>query len=91
MAEQVEISRGTSEDTIEILDLQKLVYQSEAKIYNDWTIPPLLQTIKEIRTEFSTHIFLKAVSKRSIIGSVRAHTIGTTCHRQVACAPKMAK
>jgi len=38
------------------------------------TIPPLLQTAEEIQDEFSTHMFLKAVIKHSIVGSVRART-----------------
>jgi ribosomal protein S18 acetylase RimI-like enzyme len=80
MAEHIEIFSATPEDTIGIFDLQKLAYQSEAQIYNDWTIPPLLQTVEEIQNEFSTYLFLKAVSKHSIIESVRARTIGTTCH-----------
>ncbi len=80
MVEQLEIFRASLEDAVEILSLQKLAYQSEAQIYDDWTIPPLLQTAEEIQDEFSTHVFLKAVSKHSIVGSVRARTIGTTCH-----------
>jgi ribosomal protein S18 acetylase RimI-like enzyme len=80
MVEQVEIFQATLDDAIEILALQKLTYQSEANIYNDWNIPPLLQTIKEIRDEFSTHVFLKAVSKHSIVGSVRVRIVGNTCH-----------
>lgn len=80
MAEQIEISRAIFEDASQILALQKLAYQSEARIYNDWTIPPLLQTVEEIQDEFSTHKFLKAVSESSIIGSVRARVMGNTCH-----------
>lgn len=80
MAEQVEISRASLEDAIEILALQKLAYQSEAQIYDDWSIPPLLQTVEEIRDEFSTSVFLKAVSEHSIIGSLRSHVIENTCH-----------
>lgn len=74
------IIQAIPEDAIEILALQKLAYQSEAKIYNDWTIPPLLQTVEEIRDEFNTHVFLKALSERLIVGSVRARMMGTTCH-----------
>lgn len=80
MAEQVKIIRATLDDAAEILALQKLAYQSEAQIYNDWNIPPLHQTIEEIREEFKTYIFLKAVSEHSIIGSVRARIVGNTCH-----------
>jgi 2-aminoadipate transaminase len=42
------IDRATVEDAKEILDLQKLAYQSEAEIYNDYTIPPLTQTLEEM-------------------------------------------
>jgi hypothetical protein len=38
------IEQAGVEDAGEILRLQKLAYQSEARIYNDYTIPPLLQT-----------------------------------------------
>jgi hypothetical protein len=42
------IERAHIEDTKEILDFQKLAYQSEAEIYNDYTIPPLTQTLEEM-------------------------------------------
>jgi ribosomal protein S18 acetylase RimI-like enzyme len=80
IVKQIEISKATLEDAVEILAIQKLAYQSEAQIYNDWTIPPLLQTAVEIRDEFDTHVFLKAVSENSIVGSVRARMMGTTCY-----------
>ena len=80
MEEQIRIFQATQDDAGEILALQKLAYQSEARIYNDWNIPPLLQTIEEIRDEFKTHLFLKAVNKHSIVGSVRACIVGNTCY-----------
>lgn len=49
MEKKVEIFQATFEDAVEILDLQKLAYQSETQIYDDWTIPPLLQTIEKNR------------------------------------------
>jgi ribosomal protein S18 acetylase RimI-like enzyme len=79
MAGQIEIFQATTDGATEILALQKLAYQTEAQIYNDWNIPPLLQTIEEIRDEFRTHMFLKAVSGHSIVGSVRARIVGNTC------------
>ena len=57
-------------DAAEILALQKIAYQSEAKLNNDWTIPPLIQTLPEIEAEISVKTFLKAVDKDKIIGSV---------------------
>lgn len=73
------ISRANERDAAEILDLQKLAYQTEAMLYQDWSIPPLLQTLDELRAEFVTMTFLKAVADGSIVGSVRAHLNASTC------------
>ena len=48
-------------------------YLSEAEIYNDYSIPPLIQTLKEIRQEFSQQVFLNALEEGEIVGSVRAY------------------
>jgi N-acetylglutamate synthase-like GNAT family acetyltransferase len=68
----ITIVRARLEDTAEILKLQKLAYQKEANLYEDWTIPPLMQTLSEIQAEFATSIFLTAQTDTRIIGSVRA-------------------
>jgi len=60
-----------SGDAGDILALQKVAYQSEATLYQDWTIPPLTQTLLEIEAEFETRIFLKAILEEGIVGSVR--------------------
>ena len=65
------IQQAKIDDVEEILALQKLCYQSEAEIYNDYRIPPLVQTLDEIKAEFQDYYFLKAVEE-DIIGSVRA-------------------
>ncbi len=74
------IEQATIDDAQEILALQKLSYQSEAEIYNDYSIAPLTQSIREIEAEFENQIFLKAsVDDRKIIGSVRAYVRQGTC------------
>lgn len=75
----MEISLAAIEDAEQILELQKLAYQSEAEIYQDYNIPPLTQTISEIKEEFDNLTFLKAVDDIKIIGSVRAHSDGDSC------------
>lgn len=60
------------DDAKEILALQKLCYISEAEIYSDFTISPLIQTNDEIKAQFEDYFFLKAVESGRIIGSVRA-------------------
>jgi GNAT superfamily N-acetyltransferase len=73
------ITQATFADAAEILDLQKLAYQSEAAIYQDYTIPPLTQTLAEIKAEFCSRLFLKAVTAGRIQGSVRASMEQGTC------------
>ncbi|MCK9565694.1 MAG: GNAT family N-acetyltransferase [Methanothrix sp.] len=73
------IVQASPDDACEILALQKMAYQSEAKLNDDWTIPPLTQTLPEIISEFETKVFLKAVCADKIIGSVRASLDCGTC------------
>jgi ribosomal protein S18 acetylase RimI-like enzyme len=75
----VTIERADAADAAEILELQKLAYQSEAAIYDDFTIPPLTQTLGEITADFERQVFLKASADETIIGSVRAHQAEETC------------
>jgi len=75
----VSIVQANREDAAEILALQKIAYQSEAQLNDDWTIPPLTQTLSEVQMEFKTKVFLKAVYKDSIVGSVRAFLDSGTC------------
>jgi len=73
------ITEAAPQDAQEILDLQRLAYQSEAAIYNDYAIPPLTQTLAELEAQFHNHIFLKAMAAGRLIGSVIAHLQGETC------------
>ena len=75
------ITKAESSDLKQILRLQYLAYQSEAKLLNDFSIPPLKQTIAEINQEYEKSIFLKATDEKgNIIGSVRAFADIDTAH-----------
>lgn len=74
------IEKAVQEDAPEILALQKLAYLSEAAIYNDYTIPPLTQTLEGILADFEAQVYLKAVVDGVIIGSVRGYVKGGTCY-----------
>lgn len=74
------ISQASIEDAEAILKLQKIAYQSEAQIYNDFTISPLTQTLEQIKADFATKVFLKAVAGGDIVGSVRGYQEKGTCH-----------
>lgn len=67
-------------DAEAILDLQHLCYQSEAAIYGDDSIAPLLETLDQIKAEFERQVFLKATENERVVGSVRAYTENETCY-----------
>jgi ribosomal protein S18 acetylase RimI-like enzyme len=73
------ISKASIKAAKEILNLQKLAYQSEAKIYDDFSIPPLTQTLNQIKADFETKYFLQAKIDEQIIGSVRGYQDEDTC------------
>jgi predicted NUDIX family phosphoesterase len=50
----MKIERALIEDAPAILALQKLAYQSEARIHNDYSIQPLTQTLDELGSEFES-------------------------------------
>ena len=74
------ISQASIEDAEAILKLQKIAYQSEAQIYNDFSISPLTQTLDQIKADFATKVFLKAVAGAHIVGSVRGYQEKGTCY-----------
>lgn len=53
--------------------MQKLAYQSEARIYGDWSIEPLTQTMAQVEAQFGTHLFLIATLEDLLVGSVRGY------------------
>ena len=68
------------DDAQDILDLQKLAYQSEAALYDDYSIPPLTQTLEQIQRDFQQQVVFKALLDGRIVGSVRGKLLDGTCH-----------
>ena len=52
--QEITIGCAAVEDAAEILAVQQAAYQSEAKMYQDWSIPPLTQTLAELQQELAT-------------------------------------
>ena len=77
---QIEITSANASDMPQILELQYLAYQSEAELYGE-NIPPLQQTIDELKCEFNQQTFLKATTETGeIIGSVRAKVVDNVAY-----------
>ena len=74
------IQRAREGDAAAILALQKLAYQSEARLYDDWKLPPLTQSLDSLRAEFDSSRVLKALDGETLVGSVRARGTSGICH-----------
>ena len=67
------IKKAEKVDLLEILNLQYLAYQSEARLFDNEDIPPLKQTLVDVENEYQRGVILKALDEdKAIIGSVRA-------------------
>jgi hypothetical protein len=67
------VTTASLDDTPAILALQRLGYESEARLYNDWSIPPPTLSLEQLQAEFQSSLVLKAAKGNTIVGSVRAH------------------
>lgn len=75
------IKKAEHSDLQEILQLQYLAYQSEAKLFGSRDIPPLKQTLDEVVEEFRSGVILKMIDdNNTIIGSVRAQECNGTVY-----------
>jgi GNAT superfamily N-acetyltransferase len=76
----IRVARVAAEDAAALLDLQKRAYESEARRYDDWSLPPLTQTLESLREELATSVALEAVAAGQLAGSVRASERDGTVH-----------
>lgn len=80
MTARVTIRPATPGDSETLLALQQRAYQSEARLYDDWTLPPLTQSLASMREDIATMTVLAAVAGDTIIGSVRGLLGEGICH-----------
>ena len=67
-------------DAEALLKLQYLCYQTEAALYNDYSIFPLVQSLAQLLTEYDTHRILAIRMGEEVIASVRGQMIDGTGH-----------
>lgn len=78
---EITIVLAEETDLQAILELQHLAYLSEAKLLNDFSIPPLRETIEDTRRQYSEGVILKAITPSGrIVGSVRGREADGTLH-----------
>ncbi|WP_219502525.1 GNAT family N-acetyltransferase [Nonomuraea ceibae] len=75
----MDIQRAAGADAGEILTLQRAAYVSEAQLYGDPYIPPLVESVEQVRKAIEAGVVLKAVESGRVVGSVRGTLAGATC------------
>ncbi|MEU1494408.1 GNAT family N-acetyltransferase [Streptomyces sp. NPDC005776] len=71
MGMSVIISAAKAQDAEQILKLQYLCFQSEAELYGNYRIDPLVQTLDSVRAEIATNLVFVARLGEEVVGSVR--------------------
>lgn len=70
----------TLDDLPALLEIQRAAFQKEAHQYGDCSVPPLAQTLDDLRADLASKAFLKAVDDNgTIVGSIRASECDGIC------------
>ncbi|TQS31102.1 GNAT family N-acetyltransferase [Microbispora sp. KK1-11] len=75
----VEIARAVPADAGELLTLQRAAYVTEAQLYGDPFIAPLVESLDQMRTVIEMAVVLKATDGGRLVGAVRGQMSGSTC------------
>ena len=73
MGMSVTISAAAEQDAEQIFRLQYLCFQSEAALYGNYRIDPLVQSLDSVRAEVAADCVFVARLGDEVVGSVRGH------------------
>lgn len=74
------IAPAEPRDAGELLTLQRAAYVTEAQLHDDPCLPPLTETLDELRAAMAAGTMLKAVLGARIVGAVRGRSEGETLY-----------
>ncbi|HEY0542149.1 MAG TPA: GNAT family N-acetyltransferase [Actinoallomurus sp.] len=90
MDDDVRIERADTADAGEILTLQRAAYVTEAQLHGDPFLPPLVESVEQVRKTIAGSLVLKAMVGMRITGAVRGRINDRTCLvARLAVAPDM--
>jgi len=67
----IELRRLTPNHAGEVLTVQRAAFVDEARVYGTVDIPPLTETLAEVRSELATNITVGAFRDARLVGSAR--------------------
>ncbi|MEV5754735.1 GNAT family N-acetyltransferase [Actinoallomurus sp. NPDC052308] len=77
--EETRIERADVADAGEILTVQRAAYVTEAQLHGDPFLPPLVESLDQIRKMIAESLVLKASVGSRLVGSVRGRFNERTC------------
>lgn len=77
--EEARIEHADVADAGEILTVQRAAYVTEAQLHGDPFLPPLVESLDQIRTMIAESLVLKASVGSRLVGSVRGRFNERTC------------
>ncbi len=86
----MEVLPASVNDAEAILRLQHTAYQSEAVLNGDCNIPPLTQTLDELKADFGSKTILKIIEGDQLLASGQARYGNGTCYiSRMAVRPEL--
>jgi GNAT superfamily N-acetyltransferase len=76
---EVQIERAEVHDAGEILTLQRAAYVTEAQLHGDPFLPPLVESLDQVRDVIAGSLVLKAIIGTRLVGAVRGTFKDRTC------------
>ena len=73
------IAEARIEEAAVLLGVQKRAFLQEAERYDAYSMPPLTETVDDVREAFGSSTFLKAEIDGRVVGVVRATREDDTC------------
>ncbi len=71
MSTEIKLTKASVSDAEEILHIQELAFQSEAELYNNFSIPPLIQSLDSVIADLHEYDYYKAVQEDRMVGSIK--------------------
>jgi ribosomal protein S18 acetylase RimI-like enzyme len=85
----LQVVRASAMDTDALFALQKVAFERIAIRADLPAIPPMAETVAELRQDFATSTILKALWQEDLVGAVRGTLRGNVCHvRRMAVHPE---
>jgi predicted N-acetyltransferase YhbS len=87
-ADAVQVRPMVAADAAAVLAVQRAAFAIEARLYGDQQLPPLVESVEQVRADLERSLGLVAVIADRLVGSVRVRVDGQSLHlARLAVAP----